>query len=629
MRCDQAQRTISDAMDGDVSAVRTTAAERHAAGCPRCASFADAAQRVRTAVRVRPAEPVPDLVGPIMAAVAAEARPADVATRRRPHRGPDTWRWIAAAVVGLLVGSLLVGGPASDGGDVALASVLRQVREAAPSVTAFDASYVITERGLHPSVPERSLRMRIAFLAPQRFRLEVADDTVYPSPDWTPTDVRYIEDMPATFLSGPTGCPADLGDVCPPTRVSVSRSNTVSAAAPLPQDLIVPVATFGSATGIQMIGDEQVGDRSTVHLRMSFERAAPLFPFLRLGGTWRPYFSGDVVDVWLDAEGWFPVAWTVSPSPKRGRAAWELRFGRAPEPAGSPIMQVRLTSVGSAAPPASSFAVPALSKWVATGNAPVADALGFEPTLPADTRGLELVSAVGPGPGETARRGVVVFGRGLEYLRVVEDHGWDGGGPFGPFGDLASWVELDGVGPVLYEPATAELGRRVAVHAAHTDLYLESNLPREDLLAIASTLRLAAGLPAGWLRAEGPSGSLEQLSVTDGLARAGLGGLAGVELPGGYVVSGARVERGAGASTVTVILRQPASDLAGPPLVLVSSPAGVTADPAGRPVDLGAVAGVLTPGGAGLAWRDAGWVRVLQGAGPADLTRLAAAVVGA
>jgi hypothetical protein len=37
---------------------------------------------------------------------------------------------------------------------------------------------------------------------------------------------------------------------------------------------------------------------------MRFDRAAPLFPFLR-GGTWRPFFPEDRVVLWLDATSWF------------------------------------------------------------------------------------------------------------------------------------------------------------------------------------------------------------------------------------------------------------------------------------------------------------------------------------
>ena len=52
---------------------------------------------------------------------------------------------------------------------------------------AFAATFAVTEHGLSPDVPERQLRMDVAFLAPQRFRLDVHDETTYPSTRWTPT----------------------------------------------------------------------------------------------------------------------------------------------------------------------------------------------------------------------------------------------------------------------------------------------------------------------------------------------------------------------------------------------------------------------------------------------------------
>ncbi len=124
-----------------------------------------------------------------------------------------------------MVGSLLVGGPWRAHPHTAWASEIELgVRQAAPSIDAFQGSYTITERGLAPDVPERTLTMDLAFLAPQRFRLDVHDDTVYPSNAWTPTNLTYVENMPATYLSGPSGC---LGTVQP---VDCARGTTIAKA---------------------------------------------------------------------------------------------------------------------------------------------------------------------------------------------------------------------------------------------------------------------------------------------------------------------------------------------------------------------------------------------------------------
>ena len=95
----------------------------------------------------------------------------------------------------------------------------------------------------------------------------------------------------------------------------------------MPADLIAPIATFGSADGVTVVGREDVDGHETVRVEMSFARAAPLFPFLRLGGTWRPMFEGDRVVLWLDTTGWYPVRFEVFPSTDPERRAWEMRFG--------------------------------------------------------------------------------------------------------------------------------------------------------------------------------------------------------------------------------------------------------------------------------------------------------------
>jgi hypothetical protein len=74
VECDVARVGISQEMDGELlPSVVIAAVDAHTDRCPACASFRDRAHRVRAAVRIHEAEPVPDLVAPIMAAVRAEA----------------------------------------------------------------------------------------------------------------------------------------------------------------------------------------------------------------------------------------------------------------------------------------------------------------------------------------------------------------------------------------------------------------------------------------------------------------------------------------------------------------------------------------------------------------------------
>jgi len=448
--------------------------------------------------------------------------------------------------------------------------------------------------------------------------LDVRDLTAYPSKAWTPTDLTYIEDMPATYQSGPTGCPAALAADCPTSRTIISHTSAFSAAAPLPADLITPIATFGSADGVTVVGREDVDGHETVRVEMSFARAAPLFPFLRLGGTWRPMFEGDRVALWLDTTGWYPVRFEVFPSTDPERRAWEMRFGLAHEHPETAVMDVRLQSVSSEPPDPSLFAIPDLE---GSANVPLEDAgrrLGYTPAIPGDAGHLGLASVIAPsGDGPAAPSSVLVYAAGLDYLRISEDPSWNGPGPFGPLDATAQTVDMAGGGVALYAPAGDGLGRRLAIHAAGTDLFLETNLPREELLSIAATLPVQVeGLPESWRSARAGPLTIERTPTDEALADAGLSSVPD-GLPAGYVIASATrtLDRGAAEAT-TITFRQRETDAAGPPVTLhvSKSPArSHTTAPDQVLVAIGATTGRWTPSDALLEWEAGGSTWSLQG----------------
>jgi hypothetical protein len=493
MRCERAQPLLSARMDGaTVSRAASAAVDAHSDGCAACTTFVERSERVRVAVRIRPAMPVPDLVEPIMSAVAAES-PVRRRLRPRPRSivprsaGDGRRALAAAAVIGLVVGSVAVGGPWRPAAEqpIAIATVAGNVRAAAASLEAYSATYSIVERGLSREVPERRLEVDVAFLDPQRFRMDVRDQTAYP-PGWTPTDLTYIEDAPASFTSATVGCVV-VGTACPTERTRYESTSTFSAETPLPIDLIVPIATFGSTDGIRVIGTEPLGGRGTVHVAMAFDRATPLFPFLRIGGTWRPFFAGDRVDLWLDGSTSFPVRATITPSTALARDAWETRHSLPPERADVPILEMDALTIRDDPPDGSRFAIPDIAD-PDVRPASLAARLGYVPVTPAETVGLELVSASIPGGTDGAMpRSLLVYARGLDYLRIAEHPSWGGPGPFGPVGADAEEIALGG-GVARFAPADDLYGNRVAIHAEDTDVYLESNLPRADLLAVAGSL---------------------------------------------------------------------------------------------------------------------------------------------
>jgi hypothetical protein len=97
-------------------------------------------------------------------------------------------------------------------------------------------------------------------------------------------------------------------------------------------------------------------------------------------------------------------------------------------------------------------------------------------------------------PTDETARSLIAYADGLAFLNLGETRTWSGDAPFGPVGLQAEEVPLTGGGVAYYEPSTGAHGRRVSIHATGTDLYLESNLPRSELLAAAASLPVQ-GLP--------------------------------------------------------------------------------------------------------------------------------------
>jgi outer membrane lipoprotein-sorting protein len=636
--CERTQAALSAAMDGEaVTGRQRELAAAHVATCATCARFADRTGRIRTAVRIRPAEPVPDLVEPIMRSIALE-RARSTARRRARLRGVEPLRrrrgWIlrptglvAATVVGALVGSLLVGGPwqRPSSGPIAAAAVARSIRGSASSVDSFRGTYAIRETGLAPAVPERRLTMDVAFLAPQRFRLEVHDETPYPDASWTPTNLTWIQDVASTYSSGPSGCPEDLvSQGCPRTRATVTKISRFSATAPLPADLVLPLATFGSTRGLRVEGEEDIHGHRTVRVELSFERASPLFPFLRMGGTWRPFFAEDRVVLWLDAATWFPVRTQVFPASGRDRRAWEMRFGRATESPDAPILEVDALSTSTVPPDASLFAFPGSPGPASSSLGDLSDRLGYRPATPQDPGDLQLATVIAPNPATPATpRSLLLYADGLDYLRVGERPDWRERAPFGPVDATAQRVAVGG-GVAYYEPAGDQLGRRLAIHASATDLYVETNLPRSRLLSIASSIPLRGRpFPRDWQVDSSRTIRVERAIPQRAAAIAGV--TLPSRLPEGYVVASAEVQRvGNRPEGATFHLRQRDSDAAGGPVSLhVALRAALPPASAGQlRVRLGSFHARWTPARSELEWIQAGSYRSLVG--PVALRVLAA-----
>jgi outer membrane lipoprotein-sorting protein len=634
VNCDRAQAVLSSRLDAEHAPDRLGAAvDEHTATCHRCQAFEASALRLRASVRVRTAEPVPDLVGSIMARVStdADARPTrrwrmPAPGRPRVSRSRRLTPVVAAAVAGIMAGSVVVGGPwqRQTTRAIAATAVVTGVRETAPSLDAFAATFAVTEHGLSPEVPERRLRMDVAFLAPQRFRLDVVDETTYPSTRWTPTDLTFIADGSSTYRSGATGCPADLpAGGCPPTRTTITTRSAYSVRAPAPADLVLPLTTFSSADGIEVLGTDRVAGRDAIRLQLTFARARALFPFLELGGHWRPFFDDDRVDLWLDAAGWFPLRYTVYPSTDPSRDAWELRFGLPAEPTGEPILDVRLTSFDRDEPDPSTFDVPG---WSRAPDVPLASfprRVGYLPITPTSPGELQLSSAVvPPGDDPDAPTSVLLYTDGMAYVRIGERPDWTGGTLFGPVDEAAQQVDLGGSGVGYYEPAGEGLGRRLAIHASETNVFLESNLPRARLLSLAASLPVRGeALPVAWRTLTGSGISIERVTPEEAVARSPVPVDLPSTLPAGYVVASAQVASESTATqnaviAVSFVFRQRETDAAGGLIILHVQP-GEVLPPASSAhqalVDLQGATARWTPSRDQLEWIAGGAYLSLQG----------------
>jgi hypothetical protein len=569
---DQAERLLSARLDGERISPRAAAAlESHLESCATCRAFERGAYRLREATRFQLAPAVPDLVDEVMAAVSAEAGaerskvrvlPPSIPSRRRGML-PRLVPLVAALVVGAIVGSLLVGGPWRDpAAESALAAedVSEGIAAAAVRLDAYQATFAMTERNLSPQVPVRELTMGVWFEAPERFRLDVVDHTAYPDPT-TPTDLRLVVDGSDWYSAGPAPCPSAT---CP-TRESVVRNRLpFSTTAPIPTDLVLPLSTFAQPDGIRVLGRGTLLGREAVRVEVRFERAEALFPFLSLGGDWRPFFARDRVRVWLDERNWFPLRWDVFPAPSAERDAWELRFGMPDESAREAVFSAVALDVDLNVPDGSVFDIPMGADASDQGARPIdlADVsrlAGFEPVAPGRVAGLDRYRVVLPSGG--ANGTLVAYADGVAYLTLGETRTWDADAPFGPIGLQAEEIPLSGGGVAYFEPATAGAGRRLAIHAAGTDLYLESNLPRAALLAAAAELPVEGlPMPESW-RVRQVAGATVQ--------RVPLGGARELVpfpvelprvLPAGFGVASAEVVEAGARTGVTVYLRDREAD---------------------------------------------------------------------
>lgn len=110
MRCDMIREALSARLDGEATSLDDDAVDHHLHTCPACTAWADELTALHRVVRVREAEPVPDLTAAILAAAPTATR----ARRRSPLTevvSPARWALLVVALTQLVLAApaLLLG----------------------------------------------------------------------------------------------------------------------------------------------------------------------------------------------------------------------------------------------------------------------------------------------------------------------------------------------------------------------------------------------------------------------------------------------------------------------------------------------------------------------------------------
>ena len=75
MECEHWRGALSARVDGEALGVDAALLDAHLSACPECGAYAVGLQQLHRGLRLRPADPVPDLTEAILAAMASGARP--------------------------------------------------------------------------------------------------------------------------------------------------------------------------------------------------------------------------------------------------------------------------------------------------------------------------------------------------------------------------------------------------------------------------------------------------------------------------------------------------------------------------------------------------------------------------
>lgn len=549
MSCQEARPELSAWIDGEVDEVTARTVGAHLESCPDCSRQESRLRTIRRTLRLQSAEPVPDLTAAILARLHREAA---AQTRRREWVTFFRVAAVAALVAALITAELSPPWSIHPLQSAKAAQIVKEVRSAAQEVRGYRASYRIVEHGWSSRVPRRRFSARVWFSAPERFRLQIRDLTAYPSSSyWPRNDLDVVTNASRSWQQGPYVCPNRLVTCATSQQQrSVVHRQPFDGSSSLPTDIVVPLETLAQPGGVAVLGSTTIAGRRAYQVELPVSQAAPLIASIEAGGSWRPFYPTDHVYLWIDAATWFPLHLTVKADSSVARAAWAAREQLAQDRAGATLLDVTATSFSTAARIQSSrFAAPARGVVNDEGFRGLPWRATSRWGRPRHVAGLHPYRA---GKTDDNRR-LLSYSNGLTWLKVL----WDPA-PEDRRTDLlsAEQVELAGdKGFAYYRPAVYGLStgppvRRVDLYTRGAGVLLESNLPRGELLRVASSLPVAGRkLPA---RPPGSAGDSTRRLADGRELRALAWARHPIYLPEGYRATSGLLSRSHGQRTLTV-----------------------------------------------------------------------------
>lgn len=390
------------------------------------------------------------------------------------------WRLQPVAValgLGLLVGA--IGAGSTRVAVVEAASLGDRVRLASTQTSEFSADLLIYEFGWSREVTARSFTGTVTYRAPETYRLNVIDQTVYPSPV-PPNDLSIAFDNGAVTTRAIADCSAP-----PCSVVSQSWQNLkpFDQSLLLPLEIITPFDSFASPVGLEVAGPLEVEGESALLIRSTVS-ASPMIRSITQFGNWRDLHPGDTTLIWLADDRMTPLRVEVRPVDTPARQLWATRRGYL-DPPDRPILIIDLDR-------STDFATNlALDHGAIDGG--FRDGVTAAP-IPAVPDGF---TEHRKGHWNLPEGGAVqlrAWSNGRAWLMVEQTEAWSGDHLFGLASPFVTPIDTE-FGVVYLDPE----GERLGVHAATADYLISGTIGAQSLVGIARSLSLdALPVPEDW-----------------------------------------------------------------------------------------------------------------------------------